>query len=81
MVSFKVGAKTMRRWRPLLLNFGAKLTRQQDCCDLYYNKRWHQVDRPRSRPLLIKVYVNIQTTGRRYSQQWCGLEDAILHLQ
>ena len=45
----------MRRWRPLLLNFGAKSARQQDCCDLYYNKRWHQVDRPRSRPLLINV--------------------------
>ena len=30
--------------------------------------------RPRSRPLLINVYVNIksiQTTNRRYSQQWC----------
>ena len=55
MASFKVGAKTMRWWWPLLLNFGAKSTRQKDCCDLYYNKRWHQVDRPRSRPLLINV--------------------------
>ena len=74
----------MRRWRPLLLNFGAKSTHQQDCCDLYYNKRWHQVDKPRAWPLLINVYVNIQSiqkTDRRYSQQWCGLEDAILHLQ
>ena len=33
--------------------------------------------RPRSRLLLINVYVNIQTMNRRYSQQWCGLEDAI----
>ena len=55
MVSFKVGAKTMRRWRPLLLNLDAKSTRQQDCCDLYYNKRWHHVYRPWSRPLLINV--------------------------
>ena len=31
--------------------------------------------------LLINVYVNIQTTNRRYSQQWRGLEDTILHLQ
>ena len=84
MVSFKVGAMTMQRWRPILLNLDAKSTRQQDCCDLYYNKRWHQVYRPWSRPLLINVYVNIQsikTTDRQYSQQWCGLEDAILHLQ
>ena len=30
------------------------------------------------------MFVNIQsiqTTNWRYSQQWCGLEDAILHLQ
>ena len=33
--------------------------------------------RPRSRPLLINVYVNIQPiqmTNRRYSQQWCGCQ-------
>ena len=47
------------------------------------NKRWHQVDppTPRSRPLLINVYVNIQLTNRRYSQQGQGMEDAILHLE
>ena len=71
----------MRRSWPLLINVGAKSTHQHDCCNIYYNKRWLQVDTPRSRPLLINVYVNIQTTNRRYSQQWCGLEDKFCSCQ
>ena len=62
MVSFNVGAKLMRWSRPLLIKVGAKSTRQHDGCKIYYNKRWLQVDMPRSRPLLINVYVNIQMT-------------------
>ena len=36
MVSFNVGAKSTRWWRPLLIN---ESTLQQDGCVLYYNKR------------------------------------------
>ena len=39
MVSFSVGAKSVRRSRPLLLNVVAKLTCQHDGCNIYYNKR------------------------------------------
>ena len=39
MVSFTVGAKSTRRSQPLLIKVGTKSTRQQDGCNIYYNKR------------------------------------------
>ena len=80
MVSFHVGAKSTRRSRSLLINVGSKSTHQHDSCNIYYNKRWLQIDTPRLQPILINVCVNIQMTNRRYSQQWSGLEDTILQL-
>ena len=40
MVSFNVDTKLTRRSRPLLINVGAKSTRQHNGCNIYYNKRW-----------------------------------------
>ena len=86
MVSFNVGAnraESTRRWRPLLIN-ESTLPNKMVASSITINITTSINKRPQSQPLLINVYVNIQsiqTTNRRYSQQWCGLEDAILHLQ
>ena len=61
MVSFTVGAKSMRRSRPLLIKVGAKSTHQHDGCNIYYNKRRDLYNKR----ILINVYVNMQTTNRR----------------
>ena len=61
MVSFNVGAKSTRRWRPLLIN---ESTLQQDgVSSITINVTTSINKRPRSWPLLINVYVNRRRIG------------------